>query len=82
VITGGIWLLDALFLKRSRAPGDREPMLVEYAKELFSGHPGRIWIAFLPGRAIQDPVRVDDADAVGSAISFWSTNTPTVSACR
>jgi signal peptidase I len=35
VITGGIWLLDALLLKRSRAPGDREPMLVEYAKSFF-----------------------------------------------
>ena len=35
VITGGIWLLDALWLKRSRAPGDREPMLVEYAKSFF-----------------------------------------------
>lgn len=35
VITGGIWLLDALLLKRSRDPGAREPMLVEYAKSFF-----------------------------------------------
>ncbi|MDP2028443.1 MAG: signal peptidase I [Thiobacillus sp.] len=35
VITGGIWLLDALMLKRSRNPGDREPLLVEYAKSFF-----------------------------------------------
>ena len=35
VITGGIWMLDALLLKRSRGPDDREPMLVEYAKSFF-----------------------------------------------
>ena len=35
VITGGIWLLDALWLKRNRAAGDREPLLVEYAKSFF-----------------------------------------------
>jgi len=35
VITGGIWLLDALLLKRSRGPDEREPMLVEYAKSFF-----------------------------------------------
>ena len=35
VITGGIWLLDALVLKRSRDKGVREPLLVEYAKSFF-----------------------------------------------
>lgn len=35
VVTGGIWLLDALFLKRGRARDAREPMLVEYAKSFF-----------------------------------------------
>src|SRR5512139_1690506 len=34
-VTGGIWLLDALLLKRSRAKGAREPLLVEYAKSFF-----------------------------------------------
>src|SRR5512139_3426017 len=34
-VTGGIWLLDALVLKRSRAKGAREPLLVEYAKSFF-----------------------------------------------
>lgn len=35
VITGGIWLLDALVLKRGRDKDAREPMLVEYAKSFF-----------------------------------------------
>ncbi len=34
-ITGGIWLLDALILKRGRDKGASEPMLVEYAKSFF-----------------------------------------------
>ena len=34
-ITGGIWLLDALVLKRGRQADDREPLLVEYAKSFF-----------------------------------------------
>lgn len=33
--TGAIWLLDALFLKRRRPAGAKEPMLVEYAKSFF-----------------------------------------------
>ena len=35
VITGGIWLLDALVLKRRRDKGAKEPLLVEYAKSFF-----------------------------------------------
>ncbi len=35
VVTGGIWLLDALVLKRNRDSRAREPMLVEYAKSFF-----------------------------------------------
>jgi signal peptidase I len=34
-VTGGIWLLDALLLKRSRAKDASEPLLVEYAKSFF-----------------------------------------------
>jgi len=34
-VTGGIWLLDALLLKRSRDRDAREPLLVEYAKSFF-----------------------------------------------
>jgi len=34
-ITGGVWLLDALVLKRSREKGQNEPLLVEYAKSFF-----------------------------------------------
>ena len=35
VITGGIWLLDALLLKRGRDRDATEPLLVEYAKSFF-----------------------------------------------
>jgi len=35
VITGGIWLLDALVLKRGRHKTAKEPLLVEYAKSFF-----------------------------------------------
>ncbi len=34
-ITGGIWLLDVLVLKRRRDRDVREPLLVEYAKSFF-----------------------------------------------
>ena len=34
-ITGGIWLLDILVLKRSRDRDAKEPLLVEYAKSFF-----------------------------------------------
>jgi signal peptidase I len=34
-VTGVIWLLDALLLKKQRAPDAKEPMLVEYARSFF-----------------------------------------------
>jgi signal peptidase I len=34
-VTGGIWLLDALLLKRGRDKDASEPLLVEYAKSFF-----------------------------------------------
>lgn len=35
VVTGGIWLLDLLLLKRGRDSDAKEPLLVEYAKSFF-----------------------------------------------
>jgi signal peptidase I len=35
VVTGGIWLLDTLVLRRSRGKAAPEPLLVEYAKSFF-----------------------------------------------
>lgn len=35
IVTGGIWLMDALVLKRRRAADATEPLLVGYAKGLF-----------------------------------------------
>lgn len=34
-VTGAIWLLDVLLLKKNRAPDAKEPMLVEYARSFF-----------------------------------------------
>jgi signal peptidase I len=35
VVTGGIWLLDVLLLKKRRAAEDKEPLLVEYSRSFF-----------------------------------------------
>lgn len=35
VITGGVWLLDVLLLRRARGAGAREPWWVEYPKSFF-----------------------------------------------
>lgn len=35
VVTGAIWLIDVLFLKKQRGPAAKEPMLVEYARSFF-----------------------------------------------
>ncbi|MCX7628504.1 MAG: signal peptidase I [Methylophilaceae bacterium] len=35
LLTGLVWLVDALWLKKSRAAGAKEPMLVEYSKSFF-----------------------------------------------
>lgn len=35
IVTGLIWLLDSLVLRKKRASGDAEPVIVEYAKSFF-----------------------------------------------
>lgn len=35
VVTGAIWLIDVLVLRRQRTPDAKEPMLVEYARSFF-----------------------------------------------
>ena len=35
LITGAVWLLDALWLAKKRPVGDKEPMLIEYSKSFF-----------------------------------------------
>jgi signal peptidase I len=35
LFTGVVWMLDALWLSKSRTIGDKEPMLVEYSKSFF-----------------------------------------------
>jgi len=35
LFTGGVWLLDIVLLRKHRAPGAAEPMVVEYSKSFF-----------------------------------------------
>ena len=35
LVTGGIWLLDIVYFKKQRAVGEKEPLLIEYAKSFF-----------------------------------------------
>ncbi len=35
MVTGGIWLVDSLFLKKKRANGSEDPEVLEYAKSFF-----------------------------------------------
>ncbi len=35
VVTGGIWLLDVLVLKKQRGADEKEPLLVEYSRSFF-----------------------------------------------
>jgi signal peptidase I len=53
-ITGAIWLLDILVLRKRRAAGDSEPILVEYAKSFFPV----ILIVFLVRSFIVEPFKI------------------------
>jgi signal peptidase I len=54
VITGGIWLLDILVLRKRRAAGESEPILVEYAKSFFPV----ILIVFMVRSFIVEPFKI------------------------
>ena len=51
VVTGSIWLLDSLVLRKKRPVGTAEPVAVEYAKKLFPRHFSGIFCAFFYCRA-------------------------------
>ena len=54
LITGGIWLADALWLSKRRAAGDGEPIVVEYAKSFFPV----ILVVFLVRSFIVEPFKI------------------------
>jgi signal peptidase I len=54
VITGAVWLLDAVALKRRRAAGDPEPWWVEYPKSFFPV----ILIVFLLRSFLVEPFKI------------------------
>lgn len=54
IITGLIWLLDVVFLRRKRAAGSPEPTVVEYAKSFFPV----ILVVFLIRSFIVEPFKI------------------------
>jgi signal peptidase I len=53
-ITGAIWLLDILVLRKRRSAGENEPILVEYAKSFFPV----ILVVFLVRSFIVEPFKI------------------------
>lgn len=53
-ITGAIWLLDALFLRKGRSRDAKEPVLIEYAKAFFPV----IFIVLLLRSFVAEPFRI------------------------
>ncbi|HSI38543.1 MAG TPA: signal peptidase I [Methylotenera sp.] len=54
LVTGGIWLLDILVLRKNRTAGADEPILVEYAKSFFPV----ILVVFLVRSFIVEPFKI------------------------
>ena len=54
VLTGGIWLLDILVLRKNRSAGAQEPIVVEYAKSFFPV----ILVVFLVRSFIVEPFKI------------------------
>ena len=53
-VTGLIWLLDIAVLRKSRAPGATDPMLVEYSKSFFPV----ILVVFLIRSFVAEPFKI------------------------
>jgi signal peptidase I len=60
VITGTVWLIDALFLKKSRTKASGEPILVEMAKSFFPV----ILIVFLLRSFLYEPFKIPSGSMV------------------
>ena len=54
IVTGFIWLLDIAILRKNRAPGTKDPMLVEYSKSFFPV----ILVVFLIRSFIAEPFKI------------------------
>jgi signal peptidase I len=54
VLTGVIWLVDILFLRKKRTPGAAEPVLVEYSKSFFPV----ILVVFLIRSFLVEPFKI------------------------
>lgn len=54
LLTGGVWLLDALWLGKKREAGAKEPLLVEYSKSFFPV----ILVVFLIRSFLVEPFKI------------------------
>ena len=60
VVTGAIWLLDLWVLRRRRAPGAKEPTLVEYSRSFFPV----ILIVFLLRSFLVEPFKIPSGSMI------------------
>jgi hypothetical protein len=65
LLTGAIWLLDTLVLRKRRPADAKDPWWVEYGASFFPGDPGRLRAALLSRRTVQDSLRFDDSHPAG-----------------
>lgn len=65
VLTGGIWLLDILVLRKNRAVGAQEPIVVEYAKSFFPV----ILVVFMVRSFIVEPFKIPSGSMMPTLLS-------------
>lgn len=65
VITGGIWLLDIWVLRKRRAAGESEPLIVEYAKSFFPV----ILVVFFVRSFIVEPFKIPSGSMMPTLLS-------------
>lgn len=65
VITGGIWLLDIWVLRKRRAAGQSEPLIVEYAKSFFPV----ILVVFFVRSFIVEPFKIPSGSMMPTLLS-------------
>ena len=65
VVTGILYAIDILKFRKLRAANDKQPLWVEWGADFFPGDPDRLRAPFLPVRAVQDSLGLDDSDPAG-----------------
>jgi signal peptidase I len=60
LVTGGIWLLELAWLRRARAPGEKEPWWIEYSRSFFPV----ILIVFLLRSFLVEPFKIPSSSMV------------------